>query len=322
MPGTAAAAMMRIAIVGGGGFANILVRELSESAHALIVLSTQEHPEFDEFDCQVAVVDYNNIENLRFILQGVDLVISTICNTSQINLIDAARRARVRCFVPSEFEGALSRRPSDNDPLDRGSSTAALDYLRRWSTSRSHPMKFTVFSCGLFYERLAPGGLAAYNMGYSSGVQEEGDYMVNLRNGTAVIPEVNAQGRSVRITMTSVYDVARFVAAAVELGLDSWPREFKMLGASLSTKHLVEVCEEVRGDKVTFHKVTRPYNELLSWLQYYEEHQDERQYNHMQQLVQTANGRFHFSDPNLNEMVPIQPVGLRPWLQEIWGSGV
>lgn len=186
------------------------------------------------------------METLKFILQGVDLVISTICGTPQVNLIDAARRARVRCFVPSEFEGALNHRPGDNDPLDRGSSTA-LDFLRRWSTSASHPMKFTVFSCGLFYERLAPGGLAAYNMGYSSNVQGEGDYLVNLRLGTAEIPEVNAQGRSVHIAMTSVYDVARFVAAAIELGLDSWPREFKMRGASMTTKHLVEICEEVRG---------------------------------------------------------------------------
>ncbi|KAK7969059.1 hypothetical protein PG996_002501 [Apiospora saccharicola] len=320
MSGRAATAMMRIAIAGGGGFANILVRELSESAHALIVLSTQEHPEFDEFDCQVAAVDYGNMDNLRFILQGVDLVISTISGTPQVNLIDAARRARVRCFVPSEFEGSLSHRPADNDPLDsnRGNS-AALDFLRRWSTSRSHPMKFTVFSCGLFYERLAPGGLAAYNMGYSSNVENEGDYLVNIRNGTAEIPEVNAQGRSVHITMTSVFDVARFVAAAVELGLDSWPREFKMRGASLSTKHLVEVCEEVRG--VTFNKITRPYNEILSWLQHYEDHQDWTHWYHMQQLVQTANGRFHFSDPNLNELVPIQAVGLRTWLQEIWGPG-
>ncbi|KAK8095793.1 hypothetical protein PG999_013815 [Apiospora kogelbergensis] len=313
--------MMRIAIAGGGGFANILVRELSESAHALIVLSTQERPEFDEYDCQVAVVDYDSMEDLRFILQGVDLVISTICGTPQINLIDAARRARVRCFVPSEFEGALSHRPSDNDPLDRGSSTA-LDYLRRWSTSQSHPMKFTVFSCGIFYERLAPGGLDAYKMGYSSNVQDEGNYLVNLRTGTAEIPEANAQGRSVHIAMTSVFDVAKFVAAAVNLGLNSWPSEFKMRGAHMTTKHLVEICEEVRGDEVPFNTIARPHNELVSWLQHYEDHQDWIRWHHMQQLVQTANGRFNFSNPNLNELVPFQTVGFRTWLQEIWGSGV
>jgi hypothetical protein len=34
-------AMMRIAIAGGGGFANILAQQLAQSAHALIVLSTR-----------------------------------------------------------------------------------------------------------------------------------------------------------------------------------------------------------------------------------------------------------------------------------------
>lgn len=114
--------MMRIAIAGGGGLSNVLACELSQSVHALLVLSTrvrkpypkstqgggdladvlQEHPEFDEYGCQVVMVEYEDVENLRFALQGVDLVISTVGGASQINLIDAARRARVRCFVPSE----------------------------------------------------------------------------------------------------------------------------------------------------------------------------------------------------------------------------
>lgn len=33
--------MMRVAIAGGGGFATILVRQLAQSAHSLIVLSTR-----------------------------------------------------------------------------------------------------------------------------------------------------------------------------------------------------------------------------------------------------------------------------------------
>ena len=43
------------------------------------------------------------------------------------------------------------------------------DYLGRWAASRSHPMRYTVFACGVFYERFAPGGLAAYNLGAGPG---------------------------------------------------------------------------------------------------------------------------------------------------------
>lgn len=194
----------------------------------------------------MAVVDYSNVENLRFTLQGIDLVISTISGPEQVNLIDAARRARVRCFVPSEFEGALAQRPSETDPLDRGSSTA-LDWLRRWSSSKQHPMKFTVFSCGVFYERFAPGGLSSINIGASHHIQNGGDYMIDIGGYTAEIPQNNSQNHSVHVTLTSVFDVARLVAAAIELGIDSWPREFKMRGAHVTTRRLAEICQEVRG---------------------------------------------------------------------------
>jgi hypothetical protein len=90
-------------------------------------------------------------------------VISTISGTEQYNLIDAARRARVRCFVPSEFEGSLRARPRD-DPIDTGSAHA-LEFLERCTTARHGRMRYTVFSCSVFYERFAPGGLAAYGAG-------------------------------------------------------------------------------------------------------------------------------------------------------------
>jgi hypothetical protein len=186
------------------------------------------------------------MDNLQFALRGVDLVISTIPGPEQINLIDAARRARVGCFVPSEFEGPLSQRPSDYDPIDRGSATA-IDFLERCAAARSHPMKFTVFSCGVFYERFAQDGLGGLNMGASFGMETPSAYMLDIANGVAEIPLRNAQGRSVYVTMTSVYDVALFVAAAIELGIRNWPREFRMRGAHVTTERLTEICQEVTG---------------------------------------------------------------------------
>ncbi len=206
----------------------------------------QLHPESEaEYDdCQVAVVDYHDPGNLQFLLQGVDLVISTISGVEQLNLIDAARHARVRTFVPSEFEGSLSHRP-DNDPFDNGSS-GALEQLKHWSSSRNYPMKYTVFSCGIFYERFAPGGLGAYHMGASCRLSNQGDYMINVGLGTAELPATNAQGHEFKIAMTSASDVARFVAAAVELGIDTWPREFKMRGARITPQRIQQLCSEVR----------------------------------------------------------------------------
>jgi hypothetical protein len=192
------------------------------------------------------VVDFGNVEELRYTLQGVDLLISTIADNEQLNLIDAARRARVRVFVPSEFEGDLAHRPT-NDPLDHG-SRSALDLLERWSQSRSHNMRYTVFSCGIFMERFGPGGMATYSMGAGCRLSTPQDYLVDIASAEAMFVETGRPGvRPTQVAMTSVYDVARFVAAAIELGPANWPREFRMRGDSVTVPGIVATCANVRG---------------------------------------------------------------------------
>lgn len=193
------------------------------------------------------MVDFGNVEELRYTLQGVDLLISTISNAEQLNLIDAAKRARVRYFVPSEFEGDLHHRPA-NDPIDRGFQ-AARDLLERFANSRSHPMRYTVFSCGIFMERFGPGGLEAYNIGTSHGVQGPSDYLVNVAEATAEVVEADRRGRPAQVALTSVYNVAQFVASAVELGPANWPTEFRMRGDHMTVRDLVATCSNVRGGK-------------------------------------------------------------------------
>ncbi|ETS74867.1 hypothetical protein PFICI_13351 [Pestalotiopsis fici W106-1] len=308
-------AMMRIAIAGGGGFANILARQLSETAHAMIVLSRRPHPELETYGCQVITVDYSDLDNLQFTLRGVDLIISTISGPEQINLIDAARRAHVSCFVPSEFEGPLSRRPTD-DPMERGSSTA-LEFLERCASSRSRPMRYTVFSCGLFYERFGPGGLSSLNMGASFGAHRPSGDMLDLTAGIAEIPVTNSHGNQVHVTMTSVYDVALFVASAIELGVQNWPREFRMRGAYVTTQRLVEISQEVTRTELEV--FSRPYQQLHDWLRYHSDMQDDANARKMIHLIQVADGRYAFTDANLNELVDFRPLGLRDWLQSTWG---
>lgn len=205
-------------------------------------------PEFEEniSECQVAEVDYSDIQRLRYVLRGVDLVISTIGGPEQLYLIDAARLARVRYFVPSEFEGGIDQRPT-NDPLDDRGSAAALEALQRPPQSGSRPMLYTVFSCGILMERFAPGGLSQYNMGRSSYVQVPGDYLVNIQAATAEIVETNSEGGPVQVCMTSVYDVARFVAAAIEIGPRNWPREYRMRGDRMTVRDIVGACSRLRA---------------------------------------------------------------------------
>ncbi|KAI1131386.1 hypothetical protein F5Y10DRAFT_233571 [Nemania abortiva] len=312
------APIMRIAVAGGGGFAELLVQELSRTANSVMVLSRAPHAEFEaNYDCQVVVVDYRNIDSLQYTLQGVDLVISTFSGAEQLNLIDAARRARVRTFVPSEFGGPLTMTPAPKfGPFDKGSS-AALERLRHWASSRHNPMKYTVFSCGMFYEHFGPGGLEAYNIMGTTCRHCLGGTFIDIQLGKAELPDGNSQGHPVLINLTSAVDVARFVAAAVELGIDSWPLEFTMRGACITPQRIQTLCSEVR--QVQFEVISRPYAEIIAWIDYYENHSDEERWLAMQQLLQIADGRYTFESANLNELVDFEPMGFRQWLYDNWG---
>ena len=111
-------------------------------------------------------------------------------------------------------------------------------------------MQWTVFSCGIFYERFAPGGLGALGMGSSMSIANQGDYLVDVGEATADIVETNSSGRTAHVSLTAIDDVARFVAAAIELGVETWPREFKMRGDRLSVRDIFATCSNVRGGKL------------------------------------------------------------------------
>ncbi|KAI1434195.1 hypothetical protein GGR50DRAFT_695354 [Xylaria sp. CBS 124048] len=309
--------MLRIAIAGAGGLAALLALQLCKSAHAIIILSRMPHPEFDaNLDCQVAVVDYHDADGLRFALQGVDLVISTISGTEQLNLIDAARQADVHTFVPSEFEGCLGHRPAPgSDPFDNG-SFAALQQLEHWATSPNWRMRYTVFSCGVFYERFAPGGLQTYDMGATCRLSIQGSFLVDFACDMAEIPATNSHGNAIQITLTSAVDVARFVAAAVELGIENWPAEFTMRGARITPQRIAELCCEVRHSRLNI--IDRPYLEILSWLEYYRQNGDEQRWLAMKQLIQIADGRYSMGYASLNETVDVRPIGFSRWLAAVW----
>lgn len=268
---------MRIAVAGGGGLGYLLALQLSQAANAynVVVLSrsvgpfppaspvqggpgynhvnrvTQARPEFGQLDVQLHVVDYgdgdgDDGDSLTFALQGVDLAVSTISGAEQLSLINAAGRARVRVFVPSEFEGSVSKRPSRDDALDRGSAEA-LALLKHWeSVSR---MRYTVFACGVFMERFHPYGLGYLNIGYGSGVSGSGDYLVDINRCTAEYAAENTEGDTVRVCLTSVYDLVRFIVAAIDLGPQNWPHEFTMRGDRMSVRDVVGTCSQVRNGK-------------------------------------------------------------------------
>lgn len=188
----------------------------------------------------VVVTDYSDKHSLHFSLINIDTVISTISGPSQLALIDAAMEARVRRFAPAEFEGLPSLRPMQ-DALDRG-KRGALERLHHYSAAG---MQYCVFACGVFYERFAPGGMLAFDIGRRSGISGEGDFVMSIRHKKALIPH-GVDGQPAVVCMTSAQDVGRFVAAAV--GLPQWPAELRMCGERMNISELVQIAEFIRGE--------------------------------------------------------------------------
>lgn len=185
-------------------------------------------------------MNYENEKDVRYKLMGVDTVISTISGPAQLSLIEAAAAVHVRRFVPSEFEGSLMGRPSI-DPLDRGQK-AALAMLQEKQKSG---MEYTVFSCGVFYERFYPGGLAALQLGAGTHIADEGQYILEMRQQIASIPRYPS-GEDVYICLTSAEDIACCLVALLDF--PHWPNEILVAAERLKIEDIVSMAEIVTGE--------------------------------------------------------------------------
>lgn len=168
----------------------------------------------------------------------MDTVISTVTGRPQLRLIEAAIRCRVRRFAPAEFEGqSILRAP--NTILDRGKSSA-LARLQQCAAF----IQYTVFVCGVFYERFAVGGLRAHQIGANI-ASGEGDYITDLRAMSARAPVYDATNNWSHICLTSIHDVAKFVVRSLDI--PHWPVEMSMCGDRMSVNALIELIKTCRG---------------------------------------------------------------------------
>ena len=199
------------------------------------------------------VVDYNDRRSLEYALRGVDVVISTIPGTLQIRIVDAAIKAGVKRFAPAEFEGRPSRRAEDNAVnrfLDRGKSQV-LAHLHQ----RRAQIESTVFVCGVLYERFSPGGLQHHRMGGSTGVAQEGNFMIDVRHLQAQLPYKNAAGQQVSLCLTAAQDVGRFITRSLDIQ-QRWPPEMIMHGERVTSYELLRIVARARGTSQVIERVS------------------------------------------------------------------
>ena len=254
---------MKIAVAGTNGLAQFIAYYLTQvTSHSFVfltrtvcvylayvchTLTAQANPGLSDRGWQVLVVDYQNPASLAYTLKGVDLVISTVSGKAQLALVEASAAAKVRHFIPSAFSG-----PEQSSPQNLGQQEwQNLSLVLQHHEARSS-MRYTLFTCGVFYERFGPGGLNALQISTlnsrHSAVGEEGNMLVDLRLGKAIIPVV-AGMEELAICLTSAQDAARYVVATIEAYEDmhAWPHEFKFCTERQTMSELVAICARVRG---------------------------------------------------------------------------
>ncbi|KAH3913462.1 hypothetical protein HBI56_083190 [Parastagonospora nodorum] len=305
---------MRVAVAGTCGLALSIAREINdETSHQLVILSRAHQSALISQGYQCQVVDYSDPASLQHALMGIDTVISTVTGTPQLRLIEAAVQCRVRRFAPAEFEGQPGLR-GPNPVLDRGKS-AALSLLEYY---QGH-IQYTVFVCGILYERFSVNGMRSHHIGANTGYSNEGDYIANPRSMTAVAPTYDAARNLACICLTSVYDVAQFVVRALDMPL--WEPEMSMYGERMTVNDLVEVVRSCRN---------RPWNSIVHQDVPNLQHQMNQaqaaghgiRYRQLSPLVATAEGRFDFAVPGyLNMLNPdIATTRFRDWFLHNWAS--
>ena len=84
-------------------------------------------------------------------------------------------------------------------------------------------------------------------IGSSTTVSYPGSYLMDIEVGTAEVVERTQSGQPTFISMISVYDVGRFLVAAIDLDPQTWPGEFRMAGERMTVENVVRWAEAVKG---------------------------------------------------------------------------
>ncbi|KAL7796771.1 NAD(P)-binding protein [Trichoderma ceciliae] len=228
--------MVTVAVAGGGSAiaSNIIDAILTAKKHRLIILTRVPRPDVEREGAVVRVVDYNSHEQLTKALDGVHTVVSCIwaygpdVASSQLALLEAAKEAKVKRFVPSEWAVPAYDKVSFYKPKESV-----------WEAVRKSGLEHTRFINGLWMNVWAPGALRD-EAGGRAGYQGPA-FLLDIKNGSITIP---GDG-SGKVTVTDMRDIGKYVAAALDFG--KWDEDSVIVGDKLSINELVEKVEKVTG---------------------------------------------------------------------------
>lgn len=228
--------MVTVAIAGGSSAiaSNIIAAIFATKKHQLVILSRSPRPELEEQGAIVRIVDYNSHEQLTKALEGVHTVLSCIWSygpdvgTSQLALLEAAKEAKVKRFVPSEWSIPAYDTVTFYKPKEAV-----------WEAVQKSGLEYTRFINGLWMNVWAPGAPrdeVRARAGYMGPA-----FMVDINEGSITIPGDGSGTMSV----TNMEDVGKYAAAALDF--DKWDADSVIVNERFTVNELVEKIEKATG---------------------------------------------------------------------------
>ncbi|KAI1075683.1 nmrA-like family protein-like protein [Whalleya microplaca] len=175
---------------------------------------------------KVAEVDYDSLGSLIGVLEGQDAVVSALgfgAMQQQLALIQAAIKAGVKRFIPSEFGSNIESEKSAHFPVFQGKK-AAREALEKAAASSS--ITYTLIGTGPFLD---------------SGIQNE--FLINLREKSINLWD----GGDQLFSTTTLPAVAKTVSEVLKHPNETKNRGLNVQSTAISSRKLLEIGKTVVG---------------------------------------------------------------------------
>ncbi|KAM0262120.1 hypothetical protein ACHAQJ_001861 [Trichoderma viride] len=296
--------MVTVAVAGAGSAiaSNIIKAILASKKHQLVILTRSPRPDLEKEGAIVRVVDYDSHEQLTKALEGVHTVLSCIwvygpaVGSTQLALLEAAKEAKVKRFVPSEWATPSYDKVSFYKPKESV-----------WEAVKKSGLEYTRFINGVWlnvWAAGAPRDQAVGRAGYGGP-----EFLVDINGGSILIP---GDG-SGKITVTDMRDIGKFVVAALDF--EKWDEDSIIVGDKLSINEVVEKIEKVTGK--TLNKTYISMEDIDAVIQ---ENRDPATTMIHEFLKIIGEGGMDFK-ATINQKVPeIKTIKVDEFLAAHWGS--
>ncbi|OWY48027.1 NmrA-like family protein [Alternaria alternata] len=235
--------MVKIAIAGGNGNVGkeIVDALVASKKHEILIFTRKDVPT-ENMDSSVkwAKSTYEDVDELIGHLQGIDVVLSFIAPheqqqgfSTQKNIIDAAVKAGVKRFAPSEWVSA---------GLEHLDWYAFKAYTRQYLAELNRDRKvieYCLFQPGLFTNYFTPYPSTKH----IKPLEMQWDFVKRR----AILREGSDNDY---ITLTTAEDLRNVVAHAVDYS-GEWPVSGGIRGSRISIKEFIALGEEIRGGSFT-----------------------------------------------------------------------